>query len=131
MKTRFGETLAGVLQGTPIRRNGSTSSARSFATAPEEYRAGFAEKLFNALLGQPWTQPLRGRGLRTAGATLRRERAGAVAAGRAVAGLYRLTDRMVQARFQAAMGKVEHQEKLTRSELRASRKRTCGWPARA
>ena len=36
----------------------------------------------------------------------------------AVAGLYRLTDRMVGARFQAAMGKVEHREKLTRSELR-------------
>ena len=47
-----------------------------------------------------------------------------------VAALYRLTDRMVQARFEASMAKIEHQEKLTRTELAAKRAEISGWPGK-
>ena len=78
-------------------------------------------QLFDALLGEPWSQETE-------------DEAFAILAGQSyaapaddqlriqVAALYRLTDRMVPAHFNALMKKVEHQEKLDRIELRDIRK---------
>ena len=85
--------------------------------APQPYRAAAARQLFRTLLAEPWSAEHENEAF----ALLEKLSDAEEPASRlafAVAGLYRLTDRMVGARFQAAMGKVEHREKLTRSELR-------------
>ncbi len=85
--------------------------------APQPYRAAVARQLFRTLLAEPWSAEHESEAF----ALLEKLSDAETPASRlafAVAGLYRLTDRMVGARFQAAMGKVEHREKLTRSELR-------------
>ncbi|HYW78639.1 MAG TPA: hypothetical protein VE890_03645, partial [Thermoguttaceae bacterium] len=89
---------------------------RQLTEASEECRATYANQLFNALLGQPWTAEHEDEAfgliakLSDADADLR------LAA--EVQALYRITDTMVQARYQARMKKVEHPEELTRTELR-------------
>ena len=88
---------------------------------PAERQAVYAGQLFNAVLGRPWSQAredeLFGLLEQLSNAEEPTQRLQAQ-----VDALYRLTDRMVQARFQAEMGKVKHQEKLTRTELRQKQK---------
>ena len=89
-------------------------------TADEEYRTVYARQLFDTLLGQPWSAEHENEAFtlleRLSDAEEPAERLAA-----ATAALYRLTDRMVQARFDARMKAIEHQEKLTRTELAAKR----------
>jgi predicted Zn-dependent protease len=85
---------------------------------PERYRAAYAQNLFDTLLSQPWSAEYEDEAL----ALL--DRMAPAADGRdplpvQVAALYHLTDRMVEARYAALMEKVEHPEKLTRTELKA------------
>ncbi|MHC4400407.1 MAG: VIT domain-containing protein [Planctomycetota bacterium] len=90
---------------------------RQWKEGPKEYRASYANELFDALLGQRWSAELEDEAF----ALLEKvsdadEPAQRLAA--QVGALYRLTDRMVRARYDARMKKVEHPEKLTRTELR-------------
>jgi predicted Zn-dependent protease len=82
----------------------------------ETDRAGHAAELFDALLAQPWSAQAESEALglldKLSDAASEPERLGA-----RVAALHRLTDRMIEARRQAAMQAVEHPEKLTRTEL--------------
>ncbi|MEE8451956.1 MAG: hypothetical protein V3R99_08575, partial [Thermoguttaceae bacterium] len=90
---------------------------RQLAEGPEEYRTTYADQLFNALLGQPWTAEYEDEAF----GLLEDLSAAEGADQRLVAevrALYRITDTMVQARYQARMKTVEHPEELTRTELR-------------
>ena len=84
-------------------------------------RAAYARQLFDALLGLPWSQAsedeLLGLLDRLCESQEPAERLAAQ-----IDGLLRLTDAMVEARFDAATKKIEHPEKLTRTELSARRK---------
>ena len=91
------------------------------ARGPAERQAGYAGQLFDAVLGRPWSQAREDKlfGLleQLSNAEEPDQRLQAQ-----VEALYRLTDRMLQARFETEMGKVKHQEKLTRTELRDKQK---------
>jgi len=74
-------------------------------------------QLFDALLGQPWSAAIQDEAF----GILEEQSYAAPSEDQLriqVAALYRLADRMVQARYEALMGAVEHQEELTRTELR-------------
>ncbi|HUT12367.1 MAG TPA: VIT domain-containing protein [Thermoguttaceae bacterium] len=74
-------------------------------------------QLFDALLGQPWSAAIQAEAF----AILEKQSYAAPSEDQLriqVEALYRLTDRMVQARYEGLMGAVEHQEELSRSELR-------------
>jgi predicted Zn-dependent protease len=91
---------------------------RQLAEGPEKHRAAYANQLFDALLNLPWSAETENEAL-----ALIEQLADVKSAPPAqqlatkVQALHRLTDRMVQARYNALMAKVEHQEKLTRTEL--------------
>jgi hypothetical protein len=76
--------------------------------------------LFDALLAEPWTQEVEDDAVKLLTAFGDDADATSQRAARVLA-LYRLTDRMVAARFQALMKDVEHPEKLTRTELAKKR----------
>jgi tetratricopeptide (TPR) repeat protein len=88
--------------------------------ATEENRASCAAALFDALLAQPWSAERENEAFALLDKLSDNEEAAQHLAAE-VAALYRLTDRMVQSRFEAGMAKIEHQEKLTRTELAAKR----------
>jgi predicted Zn-dependent protease len=90
---------------------------RQLVKGPEKYRSTYANQLFSALLSRPWSADIENEAL----ALVEKLPASAEPAQRLVTKvqtIYRLTDRMVQARYEALMAKVEHQERLTRIELR-------------
>jgi tetratricopeptide (TPR) repeat protein len=89
-----------------------------FREGPKGYHHAYAGTLFETLLAQPWSAEYEDEAL----ALLKRLSAHPEGAQRLhdqVAALYRLTDVMVEARYKALMARVEHPEKLTRSELKA------------
>jgi len=94
---------------------------RQLDEGPEPNRAAYAEQLFAALLAQPWSAEYEDEAfsllvrLSTSEEPAERLRM-------QVAALYRLTDRMVQARYDARMAEIEHPEDLTRTELREKQK---------
>ena len=88
------------------------------AKGPEQYRAQYAQQLFQTLLDQPWSADYENEAF-TCWQRLSDAESTAERDGPSVAALYQMTDRMVQARYHARMKAVEHQEKLTRTELRA------------
>jgi len=95
---------------------------RHLEEEPEPNRTDFAEHLlFAALLAQPWSADYENEAF----SLLPRLSASEEAAERLrvqVAAMYRLTDRMVQARYEARMAEVEHPENLSRTELREKQK---------
>jgi predicted Zn-dependent protease len=119
VRRQLGATLVGVL-GHVGPQEQVAFLRRELAEAPPDQRPGYARQLFDMLLGQPWSKEgedeLFGLVDRLCDA---RPPAGRLAA--EIAALLRLGDAMVRARFNAAMLKVEHPEKLTRTELRARR----------
>jgi len=84
---------------------------------PEDYRTVYANQLFNALLGQPWSAELEDEAFGLLEELSNAEDPDQKLAEQ-LAALHRLTDRMVKARYDARMAKIEHQEDLTRTELR-------------
>ncbi len=117
VKNELGQALV------PVLNHLGTTETLDFlrtqlAKGPEQYRAQYAQQLFQTLLNQPWSADYENEAftlvqrLSTAEDNTEREAAW-------VRALYQMTDRMVQARYNARMQSVEHQEKLTRTELRA------------
>ncbi|MGA2799107.1 MAG: hypothetical protein ABSE63_16125, partial [Thermoguttaceae bacterium] len=84
--------------------------------ATEENRTTCAATLFNTLLIQPWSAERENEVFSLLDKLSDAEES-SVRLAVQVAALYRLTDHMVQDRYQASMAKIEHQEKLTRTEL--------------
>jgi tetratricopeptide (TPR) repeat protein len=119
VRRRLGGTLVGVL-GHVGTQETLAFLRRELAEASPDQRAGYARQLFYALLGLPWSKEgedeLFGLLDRLSDARLPADRLAAE-----IAALLEVSDALVRARFDAAMLKVEHPEKLTRSELRARR----------
>ncbi len=84
---------------------------------PKSYRSGYAGELFETLLTQPWSAEYEDEAFTLLGKLSETEDEGRRLRAR-VAALYRLTDRMIEARRAAKMKTVEHPEKLTRVELK-------------
>jgi predicted Zn-dependent protease len=118
VKNQLGAMLSQVLQGHIGAEAWLDFLRLQSKGAPAEYRAAYAQQLFNALLGQPWKAAYEDEAFglldRLSDAEQRSQREAAE-----IAALCRMTDCMVQARFQDRMKAVEHPEKLTRAELRA------------
>jgi predicted Zn-dependent protease len=96
---------------------------RQWREGPEAYRAAYASELFNTLLAQPWSAEYEDEAFSLLDKLSDATEADARLAVQ-VEALYRLTDRMVQARFAAPTGAIEHQEKLTRTQLREKREQS-------
>ena len=118
VKNQLGGMLAGVLHGHSDAETWLDFLRMQLKDAPDEYRAGHARQLFDALLGQPWKQAYEDEAFGLLGATARR-RAGVAAPGDRDRRTLPNDRCLVQARFQDRMKAVEHPEKLTRTELRA------------
>jgi tetratricopeptide (TPR) repeat protein len=84
---------------------------------PESYHTAYARRLFEALLAQPWSAEYEDEALALLD-KLSTEQEPIDALHAQVTALYELTDRMVEGRYTAQMAKVEHPEKLTRTELK-------------
>ena len=90
---------------------------RQLTEGPQDHRPSYANQLFQALLSQKWQAAYEDEAfdllMQLSDAKDPTERLFAQ-----IHGLHQLNDRMVRARFDARMAKLEHPEKLTRTELR-------------
>ncbi len=84
---------------------------------PERYRLEYANQLFTALLGLPWSAEAEEEAF-TLLDKLAEPTEPAAGLYSRVAALHRLTDAMIDARYRARMTTIEHPEKLTRIELK-------------
>jgi tetratricopeptide (TPR) repeat protein len=116
VKDMLGQALVGLLS-----KQDSTAEVLAFLrlqlqNAPPDYRAEYANQLFNRLFDQPWTAEYESEAFglfdKLSAAEEPEQRLFS-----AVAALHRLTDKMLEARYTASMKRLEHQEKLTRIEL--------------
>ena len=119
-KNQVAGILVGVLSGHATPAELLEFLRAQVERAPQEYRAGYARQLFNALLNQPWSAEYENEALSLLEQLSDAEEPAQRLAAQ-VAALYGMTDRMVRARFDARMKTIEHQEKLTRTELAAKR----------
>jgi tetratricopeptide (TPR) repeat protein len=83
---------------------------------PERHRTTYTQQLFDRLLAEPWTQASEAEAFALFD-TLSDSRDEMDRLFAAVAALHGLTDKLLTSRYQARMKTVEHQEKLTRTEL--------------
>src|SRR5262249_5675254 len=90
---------------------------RQWQDGPEQHRITYARQFFDALLAQLWSAEYEDEALALLDKLSEAEDLGARLFAQ-VEALHRLTDRMVAARYDTAMKKVEHREKRTRTELR-------------
>ena len=119
-KNQIAGTLVNVLSGHATPAELLEFLRVQLEKGPQEYRANYVSQLFETLLSQPWSAEYENEAF----GLLERLSDSEEPAQRLmaqIAGLYRMTDRMVQARFDARMRAIEHQEKLTRTELAAKR----------
>jgi Flp pilus assembly protein TadD len=116
LKHTWGEAIIGVLG-----HHGGADETLAFlrlvrTKGPERYRTKYTQQLFNHLLVQPWTAEIEAEALslldQLSDAQDENDRRFAT-----VAALHGLTDKLLTSRYQARMKAVEHQEKLTRTEL--------------
>ena len=118
VKNHLGGMLAGVLQGHSSAEMQIDFLRRQLKDSPEDYRAGHARQLLDALLGQPWKQAYEDEAFALLAQLPAAEEASERLAIR-IAALCQMTDSLVPARYEARMKAVTHPEKLTRTELRA------------
>ncbi len=120
VKGRLAGTLVQVLSSRVGAEECLAFLREQLDKATEENRAACAAGLFNALLAQSWSAERENEAFSLLDKLSDAEEPSERLAAK-VAALYRLTDRMLQSRFEANMAKIEHQEKLTRTELAAKR----------
>jgi hypothetical protein len=118
VKDQLGGMLAGVLYSHFGVEPWIEFLRTQFKASPDEQRADRARQLFDALLGQPWNQADEDEVFGLLARLADGERASQRLAIEAAA-LCRMTDSLVQARFNSRMKAVEHPEKLARTELLA------------
>ena len=112
----LGQSLTQVLSGRVGAEQCLAFLRRQLREGPDKLRTQYVRTLFDALLSQPYSAEYETEAFDLL-EQLSDDEEPAVRLLAAVQALYRLTDRMVQARYDALMAKVEHQEKLTRIEL--------------
>ena len=116
VKHQLAQPLVQILSGKAEPADYLVFLRRQLEQGPKQYRAAYAGNLFNVLIAQPWSAEREDEAF----ALLEQLSAHKDSAERLavwVEALYRLTDRMVAARFDARMAAIEHQETLTRIEL--------------
>ncbi|MCE9564870.1 MAG: hypothetical protein K8U57_22780 [Planctomycetes bacterium] len=119
IKHLLGQSLVRVL--LMLRHDGLISFLRTqWKQGPEQHRLEYANALFARLMEQPWSPELEDEAFTMLDKLAEADEPASGLYSR-IAGLYRLTDSMLDARFQAKMQTVEHQEKLTRTELQKKR----------
>ena len=121
LKHQLAQPLMKILSGRLTAKEHLDFLRQQLEEGPEKHWAHYANLLFNALLAQPWSAEYEDEAL----GLLQRLSDAKQPAQRLLAqvqALYRLTDRMVQARYNARMAKVENQEELSRTELRDKKK---------
>ncbi|MGD0384415.1 MAG: hypothetical protein ABSA77_12915, partial [Thermoguttaceae bacterium] len=120
VKGRLAQTLVQILSSRVGAEEHLAFLREQLDKAAEENRTSCAAALFDTLLAQAWSAERENEAFalldKLSGDEEPADRLAAE-----VAALHRLTDRMVQSRFEADMAKIEHQEKLTRTELAAKR----------
>ncbi|MBN2473222.1 MAG: hypothetical protein JXB62_01340 [Pirellulales bacterium] len=114
---QLAQPLVKILSGRLTPEEHLAFLRRQVQEGPEKYRTAYINQLFDTLLTQPWSAECESEAFsllpKLSDAEQPAQRLWAQ-----VAALHRLTDAMVQARYDARMAKVEHQEELTRTELR-------------
>jgi predicted Zn-dependent protease len=118
LKNQLGQSLVQVLSGRLTTEEWLSFLRVQIEKGPQEHHAQYVNLLFEALLSPPWSAQYEDEALSLLPKLSDAEEPFVRLLAR-IAALHRLTDRMVEARYQALMQKVEHQEKLTRTELRA------------
>ncbi|MCY2995196.1 MAG: VIT domain-containing protein [Planctomycetota bacterium] len=131
VKQRWAPPLNQILSGRLPTEEWLAFLRLQYQHGPEKYRLNHVQQLFDALLGQPWSAKYEDEAFalldRIADPDLLESSRHTPCADPAhgvcgllsqLAALHRWTDRMVQARYQNLMQQVEHQEQLTRIELR-------------
>jgi tetratricopeptide (TPR) repeat protein/outer membrane lipoprotein-sorting protein len=118
VKARLAQSLVQVLSSRIGVEEYLAFLREQWEKATDENRSGCAAALFNALLTQPWSAEHENE-LFSMLDKLSDAEEQAQRLAVQIAALHRLTNRMVQARYEASMAKIEHQEKLTRTELAA------------
>lgn len=96
---------------------------RQMKEGSERYRMAYTNDLFYTLLEQPWSQEFEDEAFGLL-SKLSDDKDDPVRLGVLVHGLYQLDDWCVRARQAALMAAVEHQEKLSRTELKALQRET-------
>jgi Flp pilus assembly protein TadD len=117
LKNQWGHVLVRALSSEGTPEGVLAFLRRQLREGPESYRAGYAGQLFDMLLAQPWSEAA----LDEAFGLLDRLTDSTDPGVRLqvqVAALYKLTDGMVTARQAALTKKIEHPEKLPRTELK-------------
>jgi tetratricopeptide (TPR) repeat protein len=120
VKGRLAGTLLQILSSRVGAEEHLAFLREQFDKATEENRTSCAAALFDALLTQAWSAERENEAFSLLDKLSDAEESAQRLAAE-VAALHRLTDRMVQSRFEAGMAKIEHQEKLTRTELATKR----------
>ena len=121
LKHQLAGPLVKILSGRLTAKEHLAFLRQQLEEGPEKQRAHYANLLFNALLAQPWSAEYEDEALGLI-EQLSDAKEPAQRLLAQVQALYRLTDRMVQARYNARMAKVENQEDLSRTELRDKQK---------
>ncbi len=117
VKHQLAQPLVRILSGRLSAEEYLAFLREQLKEGPKKHRAHYANQLFNALLGQPWSAEYEDEALGLVEQLSDAEQPAQRLLAQ-VQALYRLTDRMVKARYDARMAKVEHQEDLTRIQLR-------------
>jgi len=120
IRRQIGSALAQVLGGRVSAEARVEFLRDQLREAPPQYRTDYVQKLFEALLREPWKAEQEDEMFvllpQLSDADDPADRLSVQASA-----LREMTDRMVQARFDARMQAIPHQEKLTRTELAAKR----------
>jgi len=121
-KARLAQTLVSILSS---RASGPELLAflhRQLRESPEEQVPACTRQLFDALLNHPWSTEYEDEAFSLIGRLADTNLTVELRQATKVQALYRLTDAMVQARYNSVIGAVEHKEKLSRVELKALEK---------
>ncbi|NQU20906.1 MAG: hypothetical protein HQ567_06450, partial [Candidatus Nealsonbacteria bacterium] len=116
-KNRFAGQLIQILSGHVGAKEHLAFLRRQLQQGPKRDRIGYVRQLFDALLAQPWTQQHEDEAFGLV-EQLSDAKEPTEKLATEVQALYRLTDAMLQGRYNALMAKVANQHELTRIELR-------------
>jgi len=119
VRNQFGQTLIRILSGRCEASEYLAFLHRQWREGPGQYRAQYANQLFNALLSQAWSQEYEDEAF-----DLLKELSGEKDETRRlsaqVSALYRLTDWAASARYRALVNEIKKKEDLSRTELKAA-----------
>ncbi len=123
-RNQLGQTLGRILADRLTTEEHLDFLRVQLASGPTDHAATYARQLFDALLAQPWQQEHEDEALALLDRLAEAEHPADAAErlSRQVAYLYRLTDAMLEARFNSAVATIGEPQNLSRTELREQRR---------